>query len=225
MSKFKLIKKLKPVMEDVIQPQQGQVDTNNQQTNTQQNIQKTPDQINLDNLREKIKQMEIKHAADETKYNQELGKLKEQEALLTKKVQQNESLSTQQTQKTVNESVAYGKQAELSGLIQDAFANVEDKLSYWPSTKEIEDGFFDHIARGVIRYINKNGFGMADEADHTTDIANALLSYFKNTKVNYSDREIEHIYLALLDIIEKTDNSFKWLIKRKKQNNNKNVKI
>ena len=83
--------------------------------------------------------------------------------------------------------------------------------------KEIEDGFFDHIARGVIRYINKNGFGMADETDHITDIANALLSYFKNTKVNYSDREIEHIYLALLDVIEKTENSFKWLVKKKQQ--------
>ena len=217
MAKFKLIKKSKPVMEDEVQPQQGQGDPNNQNSNPQQNIQKTPDQINLDNLREKIKQMEIKHASDETKYNQELGKLKEQEALLTKKVQQNECVYTKSIHDTVNESVAYGKQAELSGLIQDAFANVEDKLSYWPSIKEIEDGFFDHIARGVIRYINKNGFGMADETDHTTDIANALLSYFKNTKVNYSDREIEHIYLALLDVIEKTENSFKWLVKKKQQ--------
>lgn len=220
MSKFKLIKKSKPVMEDEVQPQQGQDNNQTNATQSAQNPQLQQAQADLVKVQTAIDQLEAKHLEEMKKYTDEMKKLTDQKMLLNQKIQSassNESADTHTTKAPVNESVAYGKQAELSGLIQDAFANVEDKLSYWPSIKEIEDGFFDHIARGVIRYINKNGFGMADETDHTTDIANALLSYFKNTKVNYSDREIEHIYLALLDVIEKTENSFKWLVKKKQQ--------
>ena len=220
MSKFKLIKKSKPVMEDGVQPQQGQDNNQTNVTQSAQNPQLQQAQADLVKVQTAIDQLEAKHLEEMKKYTDEMKKLTDQKMLINQKIQSassNESADTHTTKASVNESVAYGKQAELSGLIQDAFANVEDKLSYWPSIKEIEDGFFDHIARGVIRYINKNGFGMADETDHTTDIANALLSYFKNTKVNYSDREIEHIYLALLDVIEKTENSFKWKIKKKQQ--------
>lgn len=208
MSKFRIKKKPSPVMEDDLQQQQQNQNNGDANiTQVSQNSQVQKAQEELIKLQNAIDQLTAKHFEENRKYDEEMKKLTDQKMLLNKTINS--------SNESVNESVAYGKQAELGRLIEDSFSNIEDKLSYWPSKKDIENGFYNKISRSIISYMNTNGYSITDTIDHSNDIKEALGSYFKNSNINYSEKEIEMISSSLIDTIEKTENSFKWLIKNK----------
>ena len=207
MSKFKIKKKMAPVMED-------DTTDNNQQNNSSTQANSQNDALNQQKamLVTKLADIEKKYLDDKKNIITQIAQVDAKIAQSGGKVEISES---SEIQNRVNESVSYGKQAELSRLIEDSFSNIEDKLSYWPSSKDIEDGFYNKIARSIISYINSKGYNITDTVNHSHDIKDAIESYFKNSKVNYSEKEIRMIHDALIDTIDKTENGFKWLIKNK----------
>lgn len=207
MSKFKIKKKMTPVMED-------DTTDNNQQNNSSTQANSQNDALNQQKamLVTKLADIEKKYLDDKKNIITQIAQVDAKIAQSGGKVEISES---SEVQNRVNESASYGKQAELSRLIEDSFSNIEDKLSYWPSSKDIEDGFYNKIARSIISYINSKGYNITDTVNHSNDIKDAIGSYFKNSKVNYSEKEISMIHDALIDTIDKTENGFKWLIKNK----------
>lgn len=207
MSKFKIKKKMTPVMED-------NTTDNNQQNNSSTQANSQNDALNQQKamLVTKLADIEKKYLDDKKNIITQIAQVDAKIAQSGGKVEISESY---EIQNRVNESASYGKQAELSRLIEDSFSNIEDKLSYWPSSKDIEDGFYNKIARSIISYINSKGYNITDTVNHSNDIKDAIGSYFKNSKVNYSEKEISMIHDALIDTIDKTENGFKWLIKNK----------
>ena len=207
MSKFKIKKKMAPVMED-------DTTDNNQQNNSSTQANSQNDALNQQKamLVTKLADIEKKYLDDKKNIITQIAQVDAKIAQSGGKVEISES---SEIQNRVNESVSYGKQAELSRLIEDSFSNIEDKLSYWPSSKDIEDGFYNKIARSIISYINSKGYNITDTVNNSHDIKDAIESYFKNSKVNYSEKEISMIHDALIDTIDKTENGFKWLIKNK----------
>jgi small-conductance mechanosensitive channel len=207
MGKFKIVKKAKPVMED---------DANNNNHQQQQNA-SVAQPVSVDPktkpLEDQLNQLLDQERKLDSDYYDNKKKITDQKQQLTDKIQAIKKSEQQNESSSVNESVSYGKRKELAELIRDAFTNVEDKMSYTPTVDEINRGFFDNIARGLLRYINSHGWSVADGVDRSAEIADALMSYFKHTSVNYSEREIEHLYLALIDVLKRTDNSFSWLVK------------